>query len=322
MTLPKRRLPGTTYFLSPTCDRKEFRLRPDPETNAAFAFSLCESAMRHGVDIIAVMQMSSHYHAVVYDRVGRLSDFLRDFHSVMGRFGSLRDDVEKTKFWSADDDAVMELGDMETVVEKVAYTLANPTKDFIVERPEDWIGVMTPVDTLGSGGAQVFQRPERFFDPDGETSESVGLWSDYPWELDELMPGDEFRKRVKARVEQYVAEASAEVKAGRRSFMGVEKARSLSVWHRAARPEDEVEDAGVDAARKKKKSKRVAAAEKSRLQAMLEALAAFEEAHKAAWRAFASGLWSTVFPRGTWKAWRFYGAQRVPAVNTMLEAPS
>jgi hypothetical protein len=317
VTRPKRRLPGTTYFLSPVCDRKEFRLKPTPETNAAFAFTLCESAMKHGVDIIAVMQMSSHYHAVVYDRLGTLSDFLRDFHGVMGRFGSARDEVEDTKFWSAEDSETMELGDMETVVEKVAYTLANPTKDFIVARPEDWIGVMTPVDTLGSGAGKVYERPKRFFDAGGKTSEAVMLGSDYPWELDELMPLGEFKRRVKARVEQYVAEAAAEVRAGRREFAGLDKARKLSVWHAAERPK---KDEGEGKA--KKVRKRVAAAQAGRLQAMLEALLAFHKAHRKAWRAFARGVYETMFPAGSWMAWRFYGAKRVSAVNTTFEAPS
>ncbi len=103
MTLPKRRLPGTAYFLTGVCERHEFRLKPTPETNAAFAFTLMESAMRHGVDVVAVCQMSSHYHAVVFDRLGTLSEFLRDFHGVMGKYGSARDEVEKTKFWCSED---------------------------------------------------------------------------------------------------------------------------------------------------------------------------------------------------------------------------
>ncbi|HRE90566.1 MAG TPA: hypothetical protein PK095_15650, partial [Myxococcota bacterium] len=215
MTQPKRRLPGTAYFLSPTCDRHEFRLKPTPETRAAFAFTLVEAANRHGVDIIAVMQMSSHYHAVVYDRLGTLSEFMRDFHGVMARFGSWRDRVENTKFWSAQENVAVEIGDVDALVECTAYTLANPTKDFIVERPEQWIGVMTPVDGLGTGRGKVFHRPRSFFDPEGMTSEGVMLCSDYPHELEDRLPHEEFRERVRARVEDYVAKARAEVAAGR-----------------------------------------------------------------------------------------------------------
>ncbi len=316
MTLPKRRLPGTTYFLSPVCDRKEFRLKPTNETKAAFAFTLMESAMKHGVDIIAVMQMSSHYHAVVYDRLGTLSDFLRDFHGLMGKFGSARDGVEGTKFWSAEDSENIEIGDVDTLVDCVAYTLANPTKDFIVERPEQWCGVMTPVDALGSGAGKVFERPRRFFDPDGVTSEAVMLCSDYPWELDELLPLAEFKLRVAARIEAYVAEAKAEVAAGRREYSGVEQAKKLSVWHSAERA------SSGEVGRKAKPRKRVAAARAGRLQAMLEGLVAWRKAHRKAWEAFRRGVYEAMFPAGSWMAWRFYGAKREAGVSEVLEAPS
>ncbi|HRE90663.1 MAG TPA: hypothetical protein PK095_16170, partial [Myxococcota bacterium] len=233
MTQPKRRLPGTAYFLSPVCERHEFRLKPTPQTRAAFAFTMVEAANRHGIDIIAVMQMSSHYHAVVYDRLGTLSDFMRDFHGVMGRFGSWRDKVENTKFWSAEESETVEIGDMDALVECTAYALANPTKDFIVERPEQWVGVMTPVEALGLGRGQVFLRPKDFFDPEGMTSEGVLLCSDYPHEFEELLPQERFRERVKARIEKHVAKAKAEVDAGRRKFSGVKEAMKLSVWHSA-----------------------------------------------------------------------------------------
>ena len=315
MTLPKRRLPGTAYFLSPVCERHEFRLKPTPETRAAFAFTMVEAANRHGIDIIAVMQMSSHYHAVVYDRLGTLSEFLRDFHGVMGRFGSWRDRVEKTKFWSAEESETVEIGDMDSLVECTAYTLANPTKDLIVPRPEQWIGVMTPVDTLGTGRGKVFQRPKGFFDGAGRTSEGVLLSSDYPHELEELMPLETFRERVRVRVEEYVAKAAAEVAAGRGRFSGVEHAKQLSVWHSARRP------VGGEAQRRTEPRRRIAAANQGRLQAMLEALLAFRRAHRVAWEAMCRGVRDITFPAGTWFAWRFYGAQREPGVNTILEAP-
>jgi hypothetical protein len=280
MTLPKRRLPGTAYFLSPACERHEFRLKPTPETKAAFAFTMVEAANRHGVDIIAVMQMSSHYHAVVYDRLGALSDFLRDFHGMMGRFGSWRDKVENTKFWSAEETGAVEIGDMDALVDCTAYALANPTKDFIVERPEQWVGVMTPVESLGRLGGKVFLRPKAFFDPEGMTSEGVMLSSDYPHELEEAMPLELFRERVRARVEAYVAEAKAEVATGRR---------------------------------------RAAAATQGRLKAMLEELLDFRRAHRVALEAFRRGLRGVLFPAGTWFAWRFYGASREDAVNRPLD---
>jgi len=324
MTPPKRRLPGTAYFLSPVCERHEFRLKPTPQTRAAFAFTMVEAANRHGIDIIAVMQMSSHYHAVVYDRLGTLSEFLRDFHGVMARFGNWRDRAGNTKFWSSLEGEAVEIGDMEALVACTAYTLANPSKDFIVERPEQWVGVMTPVEALGLGRGQVFLRPREFFDPEGMTSEGVMLCSDYPHELEELLPQEKFRERVKARVEDYISKAKAEVAAGRRRFSGLAHARALSVWHsaRSSPGVEPVSGAATEPRRRSETRRRVAAATQGRLQAMLEALLAFRKAHRKALEAMGRGLSDVIFPAGTWLAWRFYGAQRVAAMNQTLEAPS
>jgi len=303
MTEPKQRLAGTTYFVTGVCERHEFRLKPSAETNAAFALTMMEAAERHGIEVIAVCQMSSHYHSVVHDRYGFLSEYLRDFHGVMGRYGSARDGVVNCKFWSSQDSDTVPLGDIETIVQKVAYTLANPTKDFIVERPEDWIGVRTKVAEIGTGRGSIHNRPKRFFDDDGQVSEVVMVSSEVPHEIADAIGIEVFRQRVAKRVERYVAEAQAEVRAGAATFLGIEKARRLSVWHASNRPKGRT--AGRDAVARK----RVAAADRGRLGAMLDALVAFREQHHVAWLRFRQGL-AAVFPPGTWVAWRYYGAKR------------
>jgi hypothetical protein len=235
----------------------------------------------------------------------------------MGRFGNHRDGVENTKFWSGQDSDTVELGDMEAVVAKVAYTLANPTKDFIVADPEEWIGVMTPVAALGTGTGKVYERPKRFFDQKGRTSEAVMLASDYPWELNERMPVGEFRARVRAEVDRYVAEAKAEVASGRREFSGLKRAKAVSVWHRA---EIEHDRGGGEGSKPRKRV--AAAAREGRLRAMLDALVAWRKAYREAWESLKRGVADVVFPAGTWFVWRHYGAKRAPGVNGALEAPS
>jgi len=316
MTEPKQRLPGTTYFVTGVCERHEFRLKPSEETNAAFAVAMMEAAERHGIEVIAVCQMSSHYHSVVHDRYGFLSEYLRDFHGVMGRYGSTRDGVINCKFWSSQDSDTVALGDIASIIEKVAYTLANPTKDFIVERPEDWIGVRTRVADIGTGRGSIHRRPKRFFDDEGQVSEVVMVSSELPHEIADVIGLETFRKRIAKRVERYVAEAQAEVRAGTAKFLGVEKAKRLSVWHASNRPK------GRGAGREAEARRRVAAADKGRLGAMLDALVAFREQHRAAWLLLRQGLAAVVFPSGTWVAWRYYGAQRAASksANPTLEA--
>lgn len=302
MTEPKQRLPGTTYFVTGVCERHEFRLKPTPETNAAFAVAMMEAAERYGVEIIAVCQMSSHYHSVVHDRYGTLSEYLRDFHGVMARYGSARDGVVNCKFWSSQDSDTMVLGDIATIVEKVAYTIANPTKDFIVERPERWIGVRTAVGDIGSGRGGIYNRPKRFFDEGGRVAEVVMVSSELPYEIADAVGRKAFRERVAARVARYVAEARAKVAAGKAQFEGLARMKRLSVWHARERDKPAV---GSEA----KARRRVSAASRGRLGAMLEALVEFRRQHRDAWERMRRGL-DAVFPPGTWAAWRYYGAKR------------
>jgi len=316
MTEPKQRLPSTTYFVTGVCERHEFRLKPGEETNAAFAVSMMEAADRYGVDVIAVCQMSSHYHAVVHDRYGFMSDYLRDFHGVMGRYGSARDGVVNCKFWSSQDSDTMVLGDVQTIVDKVAYTLANPTKDFIVERPEQWNGVRTRVEDIGTGRGPLYQRPERFFDAAGSVSEVVMLSSELPDAIIDTIGPEVFRRRVAAAVDAMTAEAQAEVAVGNARFLGLDKAKRYSVWHATNRPK------GRKAGRDAEARKRVDAASKGRLRAMLDALLEFRHAHREAWQRMRAGL-EAVFPPGTWYAWRFYGARRAQAGSAVAAtAPS
>ena len=118
------------------------------------------------------------------------------------------------------------------------------------------------------------------------------------------------------RIEAHIAKAHAEVAAGRRTWSGLERAKKLSVWH-AARTW-----LSGEFGRRVDPRHRVAAATKGRLQAMLEALLEFRRKHRVAREAMSRGVRSVMFRAGTWFAWRFYGAMRVPAINKPLEAPS
>lgn len=130
------------------------------------------------------------------------------------------------------------------------------------------------------------------------------------------LPHETFRERVRVRIEAHIAKAHAEVAAGRRTWSGLERAKKLSVWH-AARTW-----LSGEFGRRVDPRHRVAAATKGRLQAMLEALLEFRRKHRVAREAMSRGVRSVMFRAGTWFAWRFYGAMRVPAINKPLEAPS
>lgn len=304
MTLPQERLPGTTYFISAVCERRECRLPPTEETTAAIAVALYDALERHQVKLVAVSVPNNHMHLVVYDELGLVSEFMRDVNSVVARFGNARDGVKGWGFWDRQQVVCIALGDAQSVVDKVAYTMANPVTSFLVERLEDWPGLNTRIEDLGRWRGPVHRRPTRFFREDGRVSEVVEVASELPPMVEAAFGVEGFARRVRARMDALMGAARAEAAAKGHGFVGVERILRQGVWHRPASPTKRRAGREVEAIR------RVTASEKRLARMLVEALLAFRRAHRAAWEAFRRGV-EVTFPAGTYKAWRWYGAERV-----------
>ncbi|HRE90565.1 MAG TPA: hypothetical protein PK095_15645, partial [Myxococcota bacterium] len=81
-----------------------------------------------------------------------------------------------------------------------------------------------------------------------------------------------------------------------------EHAKQLSVWHSAKLTPGGEGGPRVEERRRREPRRRVAAATRGRIKAMLDALLAFRKAHRRAWEAMNSGFHNVVFPAGTWFA--------------------
>ena len=117
-----------------------------------------------------------------------------------------------------------------------------------------------------------------------------------------------FREQVGARVGRYVSDAKAAVAKGEARFSGLERAKKLSVWHASSHAPHRT------SGREATSRRRVSAATRGRLTAMLQALLEFRAQHRAAMRLMRAGL-DTIFPAGTWTAWRYYGARRRDVID-------
>ena len=303
MTLPQPRIPGTTYFITTRCERREFRLPPTEETSAGIAVALAEAAERTQVRVVAASAPGNHLHVVVHDETGRVSDFMRDAFSLIGRFCNARDGVKDMGFWNRQPAVAIALGDPETVVAKVAYVIANPVTSFLVPQLSDWPGLKLEISDLGRWWGPIYKRPDIFFRKNGRVSEEVQVWSELPPMVERAFGVAGFQKRVKAAVDRLVAEAHAEAKRKGHGFVGIAKILRQSVWNKPSSPNERKAGDAAEAIR------RVAAATEARLRQMTQALLAFRAAHRVAWEAYRRGLRPT-FPGGAYKAWRYYGAAR------------
>jgi hypothetical protein len=103
--------------------------------------------------------MSNHYHLMLTDVHGVLPDFMGWLNSQLAkRIKRLRgwDEVvwEPNVHYSA-----VELRGEGEVLDKMAYTLLNPVSAGLVQRPEDWPGVVSTLRMLRRGRVQA-ERPK------------------------------------------------------------------------------------------------------------------------------------------------------------------
>lgn len=307
MSLPRERHLGVTYFVTRRCERREMRLRPDAGMNAAFAVALVDAASRYGCDVVALCVMSNHYHMVIHDEGGRVSELLRDVHATVARYGNASQDAGSVAFWDGQQTDVVELGDAEAIVEKVAYCLANPVRAGLVERPEDWPGVYTRVEDVGTWRGPVFQRPGQFFRTAGPVSEVVELCCEAPPMAVRAFGLAGFKRRARARLDALVIAAHRDMVAAGRSFAGADAVIGQSVWSKPTTPDArEVQRRGVAM----RGRRTVAARSRARLRALVERVVAFRRRHRAAMAQLLCGMRAVVFPAGTWQAWRHYGVAR------------
>ena len=170
MTAPRQILPGCTYLVTRRCTQRQFLLSPSNRTNRNVEYCLAVAAERTGVLLHAVCVMSNHWHGVVTDPEARLPEFLEIFHKLLAKAQNASLD-RCENFWSSGKASAVLLVSEQDVLDKMAYTLANPTAAGLVKAPTEWPGVMS----RQFGEHREIEMPDIFFDEDGALPDSVTL---------------------------------------------------------------------------------------------------------------------------------------------------
>ena len=295
MSLPREVLPGQFYMLNRRCTQRQFLLRPDDEMNNAFVYCLAEAAQRFGIEIILPQQMSNHHHTVLFDRYGRIIEFIEHFHKMLAKcVNALRGRWEN--MWSSEPPCLVRLVDRADVIERLVYTATNPVLDDLVAQVHQWPGAKT-VRAFVDQTPILAKRPRHFFREDGPMEKSVTLTLTIPPELGDA---DEVIREVRERI------AAAEVKQAR---IRAESGRRV-VGRRGIRRQS-WRDSPTSREPRRNLRPRVAAHSKwSRVEALLrnrEFLIAYREA-RAAWLAGTP----IPFPPGTYWLRRFAAVPVAP----------
>lgn len=289
MTAPRQVLPGTVYLVTRRCTQRQFLLKPCKTTNDVFLYLLAVAARRTGVLVHAFCVLSNHYHLVVTDPGARLPAFHQLLDALAARaLNALHGRWEN--FWDAQSYSAVALASPQDVVEKCAYTLANPVAAALVQRGRDWPGLWSPPERIG-GDPFIVRRPTHFFDPKGSLPETVTMT---------LVPPAGFASAEAFRAQVLEALARREQDARRDvggCFLGAARvlAQKPTVRPRPGEP-------------RRTLNPRVAARDKWKRIEVLGRLREFLDGYRAAWRAWCADDPHVRFPAGTYQLRVVHGA--------------
>ncbi len=198
MSLPRQVLPNRSYMITRRCTQRQFLLRPDPAINNAFIYCLAEAAQVHRIDILFAIAMSNHIHVGLHDSEGNYPLFIERFHKHLAKcVNAMRGRWENV--FSSEQTSVVRLTEPDDIIDKMAYTHANPCAADLVEQASQWPGVSS-VDAIIHGRSLTASRPSRFFRADGAMPKSVSLTFARPPGFENLTH-EAFVARVKAPLE-------------------------------------------------------------------------------------------------------------------------
>jgi REP element-mobilizing transposase RayT len=282
VTLPRQILPGKTYLITRRCTQRQFLLRPSRMTNQNVEYCLALAAERTGVLLHAVCVMSNHWHGVVTDPQARLPEFLEIFHKLVAKVqnASLG---HWENLWSSDKTSVVLLVSESDVLEKMAYTLANPTVAGLVKSPDEWPGVIS----RRFGEARSVEMPDLFFDAEGELPESVALEFVRP-PIFAPISDSQLQVRLRDAVAKLVKRAREDMALRNLPFVGRNGVlrQSFSAVPKTPAP-------------RRNPSPRIAAKSTPARVRAIERMLEFVREYRAVWSEWRAGNRAAVFPVGT-----------------------
>jgi putative transposase len=271
-------------LISRRITQREFLLRPDDKVNQVLVFLVLRAAQMYGVGIVGALAMSDHWHLVVHDFRGNLPRFMQYLHSLTARvINAIRGRWENV--WDVEQVNINYLVDVEDVVRKAVYVLANPVKAQLVERSIHWPGFNT-YEWL-DGRTVMARRPAAFFSAKSKLPKFVTGRLIAPPSFEGTFA--EWAERVRAGVAGEERRAASErARTGTRVF-GRRAVRRCSPHERA---KSKATHRGMKPfiSAKNPESRRRAAAE----------LRGFRTTHERRRLEFIGGRRTVQFPPGTW----------------------
>ena len=128
--MPRFSTPGGTYMVTRTTANSLFLLVPGKVTNGIFEYCLARAAHQFGVLIHAVSVESNHYHMVITDVRGELSEFMQELNRTVARCLTkyLKQRYKRridTVWTTSQSFSGQLLVDREIIIKKIVYVMAT-----------------------------------------------------------------------------------------------------------------------------------------------------------------------------------------------------
>ncbi len=236
--------PRSLVAISTRIMQSRHLLRPSRDTNDIFMGAVGRAAEQTGLDLHAMVALSTHYHLLVtVETSQQLAEFMCRLNSKVAReIGKLVD--WKEKFWGDRYHAILVSEEEEAQVTQLRYVLEQGCKEDLVMSPLDWPGVHC-AQALVDGEPLVgwwFDRTKEY--AARRRGESYGKYdhaTQYAVELSPIpawkhLTQDEYRRRVSDLVSEIEEETLARHRAQGTKPLGARKVMRVSARRRAKKP--------------------------------------------------------------------------------------
>jgi REP element-mobilizing transposase RayT len=284
---------GTTYFFTRRCVQRQFLLKPTEQLVEVFAFCLAVASSRTGVVLHAFTVMSNHWHAVLTDVEGRLPEFAEWVHKYVAKCMNCALD-RRENFWSSVHYNAIALTDREDVLDKIAYTLANPVSARLVPCARGWPGLRSEPESHMTPPVPI-DRPRVYFRKNGEVTERAFLMIEKPSMFADVKD-ETYAELVGVELERREVEQRRRVARRGGGFVGLRKIRETSPFSVASAPEAKAGPVP-----------RVASRSRRRRLEGIKRLKSFLTRYREALERYRRGDADVVFPEGTYWMRRFLG---------------
>lgn len=270
------------------CTQRMFLLKPTPQTTNILEYCVAAGAQKYDIEIHAICVLSNHWHAIITDPKGNLSDFMGYVHKYiskcvnasLGRWENL---------WCSGKPSAVALEGEEDILDKMVYVLTNPVQAELVSSHETWPGLIG----FRAKDSKTVDRPSVYFRANGPMPEQVELSYTKPSAFSS-MSQETYEADILERVREAEKEIVQEVLAAGRKFLGVRQIMKQKVT-----------DAPQSYAKHRKLNPRIGAKDKWKRLEAIRRLKTFLHDYREAYSRWRQGFRDVVFPYGTYAMQRF-----------------